>query len=73
MEKKSLILRCGDDVNSLAAGEFDAALPTTIMVSAFFSLLSPRSFERLVVEGQMSAEEVASDLGRIYFKGIIAN
>jgi TetR/AcrR family fatty acid metabolism transcriptional regulator len=82
MEKKSCMRDLWDQlsarVTSLleegkAAGEFDAALPTTIMVSAFFSLLSPRSFERLMVEGQMSAEEVASDLGRIYFKGIIAN
>jgi AcrR family transcriptional regulator len=56
-----------------AVGEFDIALPTAIMLSAFFSLLSPRSYERLMVEGQMSAEEVAKDLGRIYFKGITTN
>ncbi len=56
-----------------AAGEFDPALPTAIMLSAFFSLLSPRSYERLMVEGQMSAEEVARNLGRIYFKGITTN
>jgi TetR/AcrR family transcriptional regulator, fatty acid metabolism regulator protein len=82
MEKKTCMRDLWDQlsarVTSLleegkAAGEFDAALPTPIMLSAFFSLLSPRSFERLMVEGQMSAEEVASDLGRIYFKGITAN
>jgi TetR/AcrR family transcriptional regulator, fatty acid metabolism regulator protein len=56
-----------------AAGEFDPTLPTPIMLSAFFSLLSPRSYERLMVEGQMSVEEVARDLGRIYFKGITTN
>ncbi len=56
-----------------AAGEFDTTIPTTIMLSAFFSLLSPRSYERLMVEGQMSAEEVAKNLGRIYFNGITAN
>jgi TetR/AcrR family fatty acid metabolism transcriptional regulator len=82
MEKKTCMRDLWDQLSARvaalleegkAAGEFDVALPTTIMVSAFFSLLSPRSFERLMVEGQMSAEEVASDLGRIYFKGIIAN
>jgi TetR/AcrR family transcriptional regulator, fatty acid metabolism regulator protein len=81
MEKKTCMRDLWDQLSARvsalleegkAAGEFDAALPTTIMVSAFFSLLSPRSFERLMVEGQMSAEEVASDLGRIYFKGITA-
>jgi TetR/AcrR family fatty acid metabolism transcriptional regulator len=56
-----------------AVGEFDTTLPTAIMLSAFFSLLSPRSYERLMVEGQISAEEVAKDLGRIYFKGITTN
>ena len=81
MEKKTCMRDLWDQLSARvaalleegkAAGEFDAALPTTIMLSAFFSLLSPRSFERLMVEGQMSAEEVASDLGRIYFKGITA-
>jgi TetR/AcrR family fatty acid metabolism transcriptional regulator len=54
------------------AGEFDSTIPTPVMLSAFFSLLLPRSHERLIVEGQMSAEEVAKYLGRIYFKGIAA-
>ncbi len=56
-----------------AAGEFDNTLPTAVMLSAFYSLWSPRSHERLIVEGQMSAEEVAKNLGRIYFKGIAAS
>ena len=56
-----------------AEGEFDSTLPTTLMVSAFFSLLSPRSYERLMAEGQMNEMEVTRDLGRIYFKGIAAN
>jgi TetR/AcrR family transcriptional regulator, fatty acid metabolism regulator protein len=55
-----------------AAGEFDSTIPTAVMLSAFFNLLLPRSYERLMVEGQMSAEEVAKYLGRIYFKGIAA-
>ncbi len=56
-----------------AAGEFDKTIPTAVMLSAFFSLLVPRSHERLMVEGQMSTEEVTKYLGRIYFKGIAAN
>lgn len=55
-----------------AAGEFDTTIPTSVMVSAFFSLLSPKSYDRLMVEGQMPQEEVAKQLGRIYFKGIAA-
>ena len=56
-----------------AAGEFDSTLPTRVMLSAFYSLLSPKSYERLMDEGQMPAEEVAKNLKRIYFKGISAN
>jgi TetR/AcrR family fatty acid metabolism transcriptional regulator len=55
-----------------AAGEFDTTIPTSVMVSAFFSLLSPKSYDRLMVEGQMSQGEVSRQLGRIYFKGIAA-
>ena len=55
-----------------AAGEFDKTLPTAVMLSAFTSLLSPRSYERLMVEEQMAAEEVVNHLGRFYFKGIAA-
>ena len=42
------------------------------MLSAFYSLLSPKSYDRLMAEGQMSGEEVAKNLKRIYFKGISA-
>jgi AcrR family transcriptional regulator len=52
------------------AGEFDPVLPTSVMVSALFSLLSPKSYERLVVEGKMTGDELAKWIGRIYFKGI---
>lgn len=55
-----------------AASEFDASLPTNVMMSAFFSLLSPRSYERLVVNEQIPAEKLVDYIGRIYFKGIIA-
>jgi TetR/AcrR family transcriptional regulator, fatty acid metabolism regulator protein len=55
-----------------AAGEFDTTIPTSVMVSAFFGLLSPKSYDRLMVDGQMTQEEVSKQLGRIYFKGIAA-
>jgi AcrR family transcriptional regulator len=82
MEKKACLRDLWDQLYShitslieegKATGEFDTALPTAIMACAFFSLLSPRSYERLMVEGQINVEEVAKDLGRIYFKGITAN
>jgi len=55
-----------------AAGEFDQTLPTPIMSSAFFSLLSPRGFERLNINDRISLDEFATQLGRLYFKGIAA-
>jgi AcrR family transcriptional regulator len=82
VEKKGCLREIWDQLsvrlNSLfeegkAAGEFDSTLPATVMLSAFYSLLSPKSYERLMEEGQMSAEEVEKNLKRIYFKGISAN
>ena len=56
-----------------ATGEFDPSIPTNVMLSAFFSLLSPRSYERLLAGGaHMSPDELVMYLARIYFKGIAA-
>ena len=55
-----------------ATGEFDTTIPTNVMLSAFFSLLSPRSYERLLVGAHMSPDELVTHLARIYFKGIAA-
>jgi TetR/AcrR family transcriptional regulator, fatty acid metabolism regulator protein len=82
VEKKGCLREIWDQLsarlNSLleegkAAGEFDSTLPTMVMLSAFYSLLSPKSYERLMDEGQMPAEEVAKYLKQIYFRGISAN
>ena len=82
VEKKGCLREIWDQLsarlNSLleegkAAGEFDSSLPTMVMLSAFYSLLSPKNYDRLMGEGQMSGEEVAKNLKRIYFKGISAN
>ena len=55
-----------------ASGEFDATLATPVMLNAFFSLLSPKSYERLIVDDQLPPGELVKQLGRIYFKGIAA-
>jgi hypothetical protein len=52
------------------AGEFRSDIPTMVMVSAFFSLMSPGSYARLMEKGQMEGEELAKYLGCIYCKGI---
>ena len=82
VEKKGYLREIWDQLsarlNSLleegkAAGEFDSSLPTMVMLSAFYSLLSPKNYDRLMAEGQMSGDEVAKNLKRIYFKGISTN
>jgi TetR/AcrR family fatty acid metabolism transcriptional regulator len=82
VEKKGCLREIWDQLSELlnslfeegkAAGDFDSTLPAMVMLSAFYSLLSPKSYDRLMTEGQMSGEEVAKNLKRIYFKGISAN
>jgi TetR/AcrR family transcriptional regulator, fatty acid metabolism regulator protein len=53
-----------------ASGEFDTLIPTSVMLSTFFSLLSPHAYKRLVVEEKMPPEDLVRHLRRIYFKGI---
>ncbi|QBD79614.1 TetR/AcrR family transcriptional regulator [Ktedonosporobacter rubrisoli] len=55
-----------------AAGEITSAIPIPVLRSTFFSLLSPRGFKQLIVEEQMTPDEVASYLARIYFQGVSA-
>ena len=52
------------------AGEFETTLPTAVMVSAFFGLLSPHAYQRLLDAKQLSPEELVTHLGHIYFQGI---
>jgi TetR/AcrR family transcriptional regulator, fatty acid metabolism regulator protein len=82
VEKKGCLREIWDQLserlNSLfeegkTEGDFDSILPTMVMLSAFYSLLSPKSYDRLISEGQMSREKVAENLKRIFFKGISAN
>jgi TetR/AcrR family fatty acid metabolism transcriptional regulator len=51
-----------------ASGEFDATLPTDVLVYAVISLISPISYKRLVAQGNMAKEELETDLIRILLK-----
>ena len=55
-----------------AAGELDPTVPTIVMLSSFFTLLSPHAFRRVLDTGQVSPEELPMHLARIYFQGIAA-
>lgn len=55
-----------------AAGEFTTDIPTAVMVSAFFSLMSPGNYARLMQKEEMiESVELAKYLTRIYCKGIV--
>jgi TetR/AcrR family transcriptional regulator, fatty acid metabolism regulator protein len=56
-----------------ASGELDNSIPTSILTSTFFQLLSPRNYEKLIAHHDLPAEKVASYLTRIYLTGITAN
>jgi TetR/AcrR family fatty acid metabolism transcriptional regulator len=56
-----------------ARGEFDATIPTPVLVSLFWSLASPRTYERLVEQEQMPLDEMVSHLSRFFFKGLAAD
>lgn len=53
-----------------AAGEFDATLPTSVVLSVLGSLMTVQTYHRLVVREQMPLDDLADDLSRFFFKGI---
>lgn len=56
------------------AGEFEASLPTFVMVQTFFSVLSPLAYTHVLRENpQLTPEELSGYLKRIYFQGITAH
>lgn len=56
------------------AGEFDATLPTDVMLSTFLgAAVSVLAYQRLLTDTQLSQEAYADYLARIYFKGIAAH
>jgi TetR/AcrR family transcriptional regulator, fatty acid metabolism regulator protein len=54
-------------------GEFDRTLPTPVLLSMFFSLLSPPGYRYLVMEKQMQPDELVAYLERAYFKCLAAH
>ncbi|GAC1349169.1 MAG: TetR/AcrR family transcriptional regulator [Ktedonobacteraceae bacterium] len=53
-----------------AAGEINSSIPTKVMVISFFSLFSPKSYDRLLLGDDFSHEELVKHLRQIYFNGI---
>ncbi|GHO84125.1 TetR/AcrR family transcriptional regulator [Dictyobacter formicarum] len=53
-------------------GDFDPTLPTSIMTSTFLSLLSPKSYERLLADGHFVPDDIVTHTGKIFFRGIQA-
>lgn len=53
-------------------GEFDATLPTSVMSNSLFGLLSPLTYQRLVIQEGMPMEDVLHHVLNIYFRGIEA-
>ena len=53
-----------------ASGEFDASLPTEVMLHAFFFVLSPRSPGFWLAENELPLEAFMHSVERVFFRGI---
>lgn len=53
-----------------AGGEFDQSIPTSVMLTTFLGLLSPRSYAPLLAEEHMTPDELVRAVSRSYFQGI---
>lgn len=53
-----------------AAGEFEPALPTAVVVATFMALLSPKVYEQLLREQQVDRAALVRAVGQIFFAGI---
>jgi len=53
-----------------ARGDFDPAVPTPVMLSLFWGLLTPHHHRLLVVREGMPADVIARHVSRFFFKGI---
>ena len=54
-----------------AEGAFDPAISTELMLLTFMSLLSLSTREHLLAQEQMLPEELVSQIGRVFFEGIV--
>ena len=52
-------------------GDLDVSIPTAVMASVFWRMLTPRTNEQL--RKQMSIEEMVRQLSRLFFKGLAAD
>ncbi|MGI9060369.1 MAG: TetR/AcrR family transcriptional regulator [Ktedonobacteraceae bacterium] len=52
------------------AGEITSSIPTKVMVFSFFSLFSPKSYDRFLLGEDFSQQDLFKYLCRIYFNGI---
>ena len=55
-----------------ASGVFDTSLPTEVMMRVFFSMLSPKAYQQLMVEKKMTSKDLVRHVEHIYFQGIAA-
>lgn len=55
-----------------AVGEFEMSIATGVMLTTFFSLLSPRGYEWLVEHEGLTPEELVAQVGYTYFQGILS-
>ena len=53
-----------------AVGEFDASIPTNVMVLSFFSMFSPKIYDRMLLGEEISREDTINYLWHIFFNGI---
>lgn len=56
-----------------ASGDFDPSISTPVLLSLFWSLLTPYSYRRLIVDEHLPLAAVVESLSRFFFKGIAAN
>jgi hypothetical protein len=60
------------EAEAIVAVNLSISPMTAVMASVFWSLLTPRTYEQLVKQEQMSIEEMVSHLSRLFFKGLAA-
>jgi TetR/AcrR family fatty acid metabolism transcriptional regulator len=55
-----------------ASGDFDANMPTPIMVTLFETMVAAQRHQQLLTEQQLPIDEVIAQVMRFFFKGIAA-
>lgn len=54
------------------SGEFDASIPTSVMVAMYMNLLNPMSYARLTEQEHIESAEIVKHICHFFFKGIAA-